>query len=91
MKNLTQDTEGLLPVIIGVAIAGLLGYSWLTDATADTWEFMKVIIVASLLFVFGLIALMGKFIAMPKPLGFLVGLGCIIGSIYLVYLGRFPI
>ena len=91
VRNLKHDDEGLLPVILAGAIAGLasfLGISWLTDV--DPWEFVKVFIVACLLFVFGIIALMGKFIALPKPLGMIVGLGCIGGSIYLIYLGQFP-
>lgn len=93
MKNLRDDSEGLIPVLIGAAVVGLasfLGFEWLT-AGIDPWEFVKVILVASLLFVLGLIALMGKFIVIPKPIGLIVGLGCIIGAIYLVYLGRFPI
>jgi hypothetical protein len=92
VKNLKNDEEGLLPVIIGgviVGIASFLGISWLTEV--DPWEFFKVIIVASLLFVFGLIALMGKFIAIPKPFGLLIGISCIAVAIYMVYLGRFPI
>lgn len=92
MKNLRRDDSGLIPVIIGAAVVGLasfLGLTWLTDV--DPWEFMKVVIVASLLFVFGLIALMGKFIAIPKPFGLILGVGCIAGAIYMVYLGRFPV
>jgi zinc transporter ZupT len=92
MKTLRDDNEALLPVILAGALAGLasfLGISWLT--AVDPWEFIKVFIVACLLFVFGIIALMGKFIALPKPIGMIVGLGCIGGAIYLVYLGRFPV
>lgn len=91
MKNLRRDDEGLIPVLIAGAIAGIasvLGLTWLTDV--DPWEFMKLLIVATLLFVFGIIALMGKFIAIPKPFGLVIGLGCIGGAIYLVYLGAFP-
>jgi len=89
MKNLRTDDEGLIPIIVGIAIASVLGYSWLTQGTEDTWEFVKVLVVASLIFTFGLIALMGKF-TLPKMFGFLIGIGCIAGSIYLVYLGAFP-
>lgn len=93
MKNLRRDENALIPLLIGAAVVGLasfLGLTWLTG-DADPWEFVKVLVVASLLFVFGLIALMGKFIAIPKPFGLVLGIGCVAGSIYLVYLGRFPI
>ena len=46
MKNLRTDTEGLIPVLIGVAIAGLLGISWLSDPV-DPWELIKLYAVAS--------------------------------------------
>lgn len=89
MKNLRTDDEGLIPIIIGVAIAGLLGYSWLTDTTDQTWEVIKVLAVACLLFIFGLVSLMGK-LALPKFMGVILGFGCIGFAVYIVYLGSFP-
>jgi len=89
MKNLKNDDEGLIPLIVGIAIASVLGYTWLTDTSEDSWEFVKVLVVASLIFTFGLLALMGKF-TLPKAFGVMIGIGCIAGSIYLVYLGSFP-
>ena len=89
MKNLTRDDEGLIPLLIGVAVAGILGYSWFTSASEDSTEFIKVIIVASLVFTFGVIALMGKF-TMPKFISFIIGIGCVGFSGYLIYLGAFP-
>lgn len=89
MKNLKHDEEGLIPLLIGAVLVGVLGYSWFTSAAEDSMEFVKVILVASLLFVFGLIALMGKF-TIPKPLSIIIGLACVIGAGYLMYLGSFP-
>ena len=93
MKSLTKDESGLifLPILVGLsALAGYLGFNWLTDG-ADPIEMLKVWGVATLLFVFGLITLMGKVILFPRVLGVLIGLGCVGAAIYLVYLGRFPI
>ena len=92
MKNITRDESGLifLPVIIGIsAIAGYLGFNWLTDGT-DPIEFLKVLTLASLLFVFGVIALMGKFMLLPKILSIVIGISCIGVALYLVYLGELP-
>jgi hypothetical protein len=89
MKNLRADDEGLLPILIGAAIAGLLGFSWLTDP-ADPWELIKVYVVACLLFVIGLYALMGKLVLLGRTVSFVIGLGCVGFAIYLVYLGKFP-
>ena len=89
-KNLTTDTDGLLPIIIVAGVATLLGYSWLTQGVEDTTEMLKVYAVSALIFTVGLFALMGKFAIIPWPLSISIGLGCIGGSVYLVYLGEFP-
>jgi len=89
MKHLREDTEGLIPLLIGLVAVGIgswLGFNWLTGGT-DPWEAFKVIIIASLVFVVGIIALMGKFITIPKPYGLLIGIGCIVGSLYYVWQG----
>lgn len=88
-NNLRTDTDGIFPLLIGIAIAGVaswFGFTWLTGGT-DPWEFFKVIIIGSLVFIIGLIALMGKFVVIPKPWGLLVGLGCLVGSIYYIWRG----
>jgi hypothetical protein len=89
IKTLREDTDGIFPLLIGIAIAGLaswFGFEWLTGGT-NPWEAFKVIIIASLVFVVGVIALMGKFITIPKPYGLIIGLGCIGGSIYYIWAG----
>ena len=89
IKHLHEDTEGLIPLLIGIVIAGVaswLGFNWLTGGT-NPWEAVKVILIASLLFVVGIIALMGKFITIPKPYGLLIGIGCVAGSLYYVWQG----
>jgi hypothetical protein len=88
-KNLRSDTEGLIPLLIGLVAVGIgswFGFNWLTGGT-DPWEAFKVIIIASLVFVVGIIALMGKFITIPKPYGLLIGISCIVGSLYYVWQG----
>jgi len=89
MKNLREDTEGLIPLLIGIAVAGVaswFGFQWLTGGT-DPWEAFKVIIIASLVFTFGIIALMGKFITIAKPWGLILGISCCVGSVYYVWQG----
>jgi hypothetical protein len=89
MKNLREDSDGLIPLLIGIAVVGVaswLGFNWLTGGT-NPWEAVKVIFIASLLFVVGIIALMGKFITIPKPWGFLIGISCVGGSVYYVWQG----
>jgi len=92
MKNITRDESGLifLPVVIGIsAIAGYLGFNWLTDGT-DPIEVLQVLPLASILVVLGVIALMGKFMLLPKFLSIVIGIICIGVAIYLVYLGELP-
>lgn len=89
MKNLREDDAGLIPLLIGIAVAGVaswFGFQWLTGGT-NPWEAFKVIIIASLVFTFGIIALMGKFITIPKPWGLLIGISCVVGSVYYVWQG----
>jgi len=89
IKHLHEDTEGLIPLLIGIAIAGVaswFGFQWLTGGTTP-WEAVKVLVIASLLFIAGIIALMGKFITIPKPYGLLIGIGCVAGSLYYVWQG----
>lgn len=85
-----DDDSGLLPLIagIGIAIAGLFGLSYVVD-TSSWLEFLKAIVVASLLFVMGLLALMGKFVTVPRPYALFVGVGLVAGALYLVYRGGF--
>lgn len=90
MKNLRSDDEGIIPILIGAAVVSLLGLSWLSD-TSDPWALVKVVVVASLMFIVGLYALMGKLVLLGRFVSVIVGLGLIAGSVYLVYLGRFPI
>ena len=88
-KNLRTDEDGIIPLLIGLAALGIgswFGFQWLTGGT-DPWEAFKVIIIASLVFTFGIIALMGKFVQIPKPWGFLLGIGCCAGSVYYVWQG----
>jgi len=87
-KNWDND-EGIIPLLIGLGIAGIagwLGISYLGVGDTLT-DFLKAIIIGSLLFTFGVIALLGKFVVIPKPWGLLIGLGSIAGGIYVVYAG----
>jgi hypothetical protein len=89
MKHLRTDTDGIIPLLIGLAALGIGGwfaFDWLTGGT-NPWEAFKVIIIASLVFTFGIIALMGKFITIPKPWGLYLGIGCCVGSVYYVWQG----
>ena len=92
MKNLTQDTEGFLPLIgiAAIGIASWLGYSWLTEGTEDFSTMLKAYAVASLLFIFGIIALMGKFGSLGKLISFIIGISCVGFAGYIVYLGYIP-
>jgi hypothetical protein len=90
MKDLRRDEDGLIPLIlgIGIAAAALFGGSYLiTGDDPLSWlvDLLKITLVASLLFIFGVLALMGRFVTIPRPWGVVVGLGAVAGSIYLVW------
>ena len=79
MKKLKEDESGLifLPIVVGIsALAGYLGFNWLTGGT-DPMEFLKVAVIAVLLSVFGFIALTGKLVLLPRFLSIIIGISCI--------------
>ncbi len=92
MKHLAGDDYALVPLLIGVAAVGVLlfgGSSLLTgeDPVMLLIEFSKAVIVASFLFVFGLLVLMGKLPIIPKPFAFLLGIAAIAGALYVTWWG----
>ena len=89
MRKLRDNDEGIIPLLIGLGIAGIAGWFGLSylGVGDDLTDFLKAVIIGSLLFTFGIIALMGKFIVIPRPWGLLIGLGTIAGGIYIVWNG----
>ena len=67
-----------------------LGSLFGLDAGWDAFvELLKLVVIVLLLFVLGVLSLMGKFGVIPKPWGAILGLGLIGGAVYLVYRGGF--
>ena len=60
-------------------------FDWLTPGF-DLSELFKVFLISSILVVVGLIMLWGKLAAIPKPWGLILGIGCIAGGLYYVYI-----
>jgi len=60
----------------------------ITDPIVDAFmESLKLIVIVSILFIFGLVALSGKFVVIPKPWGLIAGVGCIAGAVWLIWKG----
>lgn len=55
----------------------------------DIVDFGKVLVIALILVIIGILFLMNKLVAVPKPWSFILGLGFIGGAVYLVYRGGF--
>jgi len=72
--------------MIGSELSLFDPFSGFTDAMVDL---VKLGIVVIILVIVGLFLLSGKLGAVPKPWSLIIGAGCIIGAIYLVYRGGF--
>ncbi len=86
MKNLRTDESGILPLLIGVALVGvaIFGGSYLLtgeDPVTLLVDFLKVSFVASMVFLLGLLMLMGKVSLLPKTVSIVLGFVCIAGSL----------
>jgi len=55
----------------------------------DIIAFGKVLVIALILIIVGILFLMNKLVAVPKPWSFILGFGFIGGAVYLVYRGGF--
>ena len=55
----------------------------------DIVAFGKVLVIALILIIVGILFLMNKLVAVPKPWSFILGFGFIGGAVYLVYRGGF--
>ena len=55
----------------------------------DIIAFGKVLVIALILIIVGILFLMNKLVAVPKPWSFILGFGFIGGEVYLVYRGGF--
>ena len=55
----------------------------------DIVAFGKVLVIALILVIIGILFLMNKLVAVPKPWSSILGLGFIGGAVYLVYRGGF--
>jgi hypothetical protein len=55
----------------------------------DIVAFGKVLVIALILVIIGILFLMNKLVAVPKPWSSFLGLGFIGGAVYLIYRGGF--
>ena len=55
----------------------------------DIVAFGKLVLVVAILVIMGILFLMNKLVAVPKPWSFILGFGFIGGAVYLVYRGGF--
>lgn len=77
---------------IGEGIGNLFGglFGGFAEGIGDVFiEAIKLILIVSVLLVIGVLALIGKFAIIPRPWGLFFGLACVIGAIYLIYVGGF--
>lgn len=84
-KKSWDNDEGLLPLIAALGIGAIATIFGIKFLAPDLGEMVKTLTIASLVFVFGIISLSGKFVAIPKPWNLILGLGGVFGSIGYVW------
>ena len=92
MKRLAQDDAGLIPLLVGVAVAGglLFGGSYVLtgeDPMTALMDLLKAITAGSMLFIFGVLLLMNKLPVVPSHLAMLGGIVCVCVGIYWIWKG----
>ena len=91
MKAIARDDGALLPLLVGLVVAGgaLVGGSYLLydDPMTSFISFLKAITVGSMLFVFGILLLMNKLTLIPGHIAVLAGIACVAVGLYFVWQG----
>lgn len=79
------NDEGILPLIAALGIGAIATIFGIKFLFPDMGETIKTLTIASLLFVFGVVCLWGKFVVLTKPVALVLGLACVFGSIGYVW------